>query len=374
MRIWKEVLLPGRQRTAAGEWFAFTPADVRRAAANCAKMLSRGVPLPCVWEHQDVEAGDPAEHRARYARHTFGHIAGQRVNARGALELLHVVPDPADARQLKKTRFVSPKVYPGYSDSRGGEYRGATIAHVAATPVPAQTWQRPFALSRRGALYLSYTPGDRPMADETKDDKGGGGTGGGGTGGGDLSKLIEALKGAGLNIPDEVTDVPGLIIAVKASGGAGGDDLGLDDDEEDLGGAGTADTQAAPGGAPMLMSDARAEPLRKATRRDLEHRAQALFRSGRVDRPTAEKLVREARSVSLSFTAAGDLTPTKLVARIEAYEELPKGSVWSRTGGKRPGARELSDTRGVDAPDPVTGKKDLAATTDWLCQGLPAKK
>lgn len=368
MGIWKEVLLPGRQRSPEGEWYRFGPGHIRRAYRNTVKMLSRGVSLPCVWEHVGVEAGDDDAKKAAYARHTFGHITAARINGRGALELEHEIPNADDVDTLRAVRFVSPKVYPGYSDSRGGEYRGTTIAHVAATPTPVQFWQRPFELSRGKPLYLSYTPEGRQMADEN-DDKPEGGKGGdkdkGGGDQGGLSKLIDALREAGMNVPDEVTDIPGLIIAVKASGGiGGGDDLDDDDGLIDAPGGG-----AAGGGAPMMMSDDRAKGYARKDKEDLVRRANRLFSTGRVTRPVRDKLVREIQAVQMSYTRAGDLhNPPKVIARLEAYEELPKNSAWKPTGD----AREMSDTRGVDAPD--LGGKDTKAVTDFMCAGLPAKK
>ena len=247
MGIWKEVLLPGRQRSPEGEWYRFGPGHIRRAYRNTVKMLSRGVSLPCVWEHVGVEAGDDDGRKAAYAKHTFGHITAARINGRGALELEHEVPNADDVNTLRAVRFVSPKVYPGYSDSRGGEYRGTTIAHVAATPTPVQFWQRPFELSRGKPLYLSYTPEGRQMADEN-DDKPEGGKGGDKPEGGDggwLNRLIDALRERGMNIPDEVKDPEQLIIAVKSNGSAA-DDF---DDDEDLDGGGAV---AAAGGGAIL--------------------------------------------------------------------------------------------------------------------------
>ena len=376
MQLWKEVLLPGRQRDRFGNWFTVKPQDVRRAAANVAKMLSRGVPLPTVWEHQDVEAGDAAEHRARYAKHTFGHVAGHRLNDRGALELLHDVPDPRDADQLLKTRFVSPKLYRGYSDSQGGTYRGATIAHVAATPTPIQFWQRPFSrtMSRGKAFYFSYTPGDRPMADEKDDDKGGktNDQPKPGAGKSTLADVIAALKEKGWNIPDEVQDEAGLVIAIKAGDGMGDPD-DLDAELNDA--APPADSQPAPGGAPMLMSDGQAEPFRKMARRDLENRTKALFTTGRIDRPTAKRLLGEVKAVQLSFTRGGEIVSNRTLAKIEAFEELPKGVVWSKTGQRRADATDLSDTRAEPEPNQMLGRGNVDnKIVDFMCAGLPAKK
>lgn len=220
--MWKEALLVGRQRDARGNWFTISPRDVQDAHANVQKMRRRGVPVPAVWEHVNVEAGDPDEWKARYAKYTFGHVTDSRINDRGALELFHDVPDPKDREQLLKTKFCSPKIYRGYSDSRGGEYHGTTISHNSATPSPLQYWQQPWQLSRDDALFLSYVPPNpkgASMPTATKNNTG-------------LSGLIDALQSVGINVPDEVNDIPGLIIAIKASGGAnGGGNDGNDDDE-----------------------------------------------------------------------------------------------------------------------------------------------
>lgn len=395
--VWKEVLCLGSGVDRWGRSFKITSQHIKQGHKNARLMLSRGVPCPLVWEHQqDIESNRIpkdvkalAEWKRRYAKFTFGHVGGARINGRGNLELRHDVPDANDAKQLPKVRFVSPKLYPSYSDSRGGRYEGTTIAHVAATPTPVQFWQKPFELSRDDAIYFSYTPPDAEgstVADDDKGDKGDkdkkGKDGKGGAGsGGDLTALIEALREVNLTIPEEVTDIPGLIIAVKAGGKAGGgdDDLNLDDDDAASGadagaGGGTGDTTAAGASAPMLMSDERAEPFRKMTRRDLGGRINKLMKSGRIDRPTAQKLINQAKSIELSFTQDAVLQPNALLTKIEAFESLPKGLAWTGKGGKQASEElELSTTR-VDTPKNLTagGKESQKATTDWLCEKLPA--
>jgi hypothetical protein len=353
-QMWKEVLLPGRQRAADGTWFTVTPADIRRAQANAAKMLSRGVPVPCIWEHLNVEAGDPEEWRAKYAKHTFAHVGGARLNGRGALELLHEGRDDRDRDQLLKTRFVSPKLYPSYSDSRGGEYRGATIAHVAATPTPVQTWQRPFELSRANALYLSYLPeGDMP--EPKKDD-----LPAGGAGKSTLADVIQALRDTGMNIPDEVTDEAGLVIAIKAGGASGGDDDDLDGDGlPDVDGAGAT---AGGGGPPMLMSmtDPTARKWAVDERKDMAARIRQAFATGRIDRPTAKQMLRQAGVVEMSFTRdAEPICP--LLKKIADAEAKPEWSAWSPT--TRQDGTSLSTTR-VPAPDKLTGGGGQAEAAD----------
>lgn len=380
-RVWKEVLCQGRQRDVHGNWFTFGPRDIRAALGNARKMLARGLSVPAVWEHQPIEVGDRprtaaeiAEWKRRYAKFTFGHVVDARINDRGNLDLLHEIRDPRDAEQLLKTRFCSPKVYPSYSDSRGGEYRGATVVHVAATPTPCQHWQRPWELSRADALYLSYTPPEGSPVPEEGDDKDKGGTGKG-----DLGALMDALREVGLTIPDEVTDIPGLVIAIKAGGGAGaggGGPSSADDDLDLDGGAGSGATTPG-GGAPLMMSTTSADQHVRSQaaawaadeRREIKRRIEDLFKTGRIDRPTARQLWRHGRAVEMSFTAEA-VAVSPLHTKLTELEKLKPNHAWKSGEG-----RDLSATRAVDAPKQLTGEPgDARATADWLCAGLPAAK
>lgn len=355
--LWKEVLCLGRQKDPkSGQWYEIKPADINDALRNCGQLLSRGYPVPTVWEHQDVEAVDPADWKARYAKYTFGRINGQRINDRGNLELLHVGDDPKDRDQLLKTRFVSPKLYRGYSDPAGGEYRGATIAHVAATPTPVQFWQKPFELSRDDALFLSYARSD--MADD-KDDKGGEKKDSEKKGGGaaTLADVIQALRDTGMNVPDEVTDEAGLVIAIKAGGGPGDDDMDLD--------ATGQDATAPAGGAPMLMSttDTTLEPetrrqlagWERTERREIKTRIKDAFTSGRLNRPEAMSLLRRAESVEMSFHRETGDAVHPLNARLKEIEDRAEWSQWSKDGKRPVQAEEAKELSKVDPPDQLQG-------------------
>src|SRR5436305_7307087 len=95
----------------------------------------------------------------------------------------------------------------------------------------------------------------------------------------DLSDLIDALKQKGFNIPDEVEDMAGLLIAIKANPArrGGSSDYGDDDTGDDFGGTsgGDLDTPRESDGQPMLMSDVRAEPVRPGESRGAGVRRQA---------------------------------------------------------------------------------------------------
>ena len=173
--VWKEVLCLGVHfDPRTGERHEFKPAHVKRAHKNYQRMKERGVPVPACWEHQKhIEAGNApptdeaiAEWKRQYARYTFAHAIDSRINERGNLDMLLDVADQADAEQLPKVKFVSPKVYTaGYWDTKGGEYDGATVAHIAATPTPVQFWQKPFELSADDTFFLSFTPADAAAPD-----------------------------------------------------------------------------------------------------------------------------------------------------------------------------------------------------------------
>jgi hypothetical protein len=171
--VWKESLLRGEWRDRHGRVCRFDAPYLNTAKRNVDLMLSRGVPIPCTWEHQPVDAGSDEDMRAAYARHTFGHLVASRFNDRGNLELGMLVPDDQDRQQLVKTRFVSPKLYQGFRDSKGGVYHGPVIGHLAATPTPVQFGQRPFefeladdrAAGAAGAAGAAVPTGRMPSRD-----------------------------------------------------------------------------------------------------------------------------------------------------------------------------------------------------------------
>lgn len=424
-RIWKEVLCQGRWRDARKRWFTIAPSDIKDAHKNARKMLARGLSVPCVWEHQNIEVGDEpsgtdiAEWKRNYARYTFGHIVDSRVNERGNLDLLHEVPDPQDAAQLVKTRFCSPKVYPSFSDSRGGEYTGCTVAHVASTPTPVQHTQKPFAFefSSAAAPYLAYTPPEknfpatrktpsRPVygesftewldgldlsaldpkegntvadkADDTdmdNDDDAGGGMAG------DLKMLVKALKARGINVSDKVGTLKELIIAVESNGDAEMDEPEPEPEPADTAANADAATTDA-GGPPMVMSTLDANPVRKrravnAAKPERDSAAKeikALFERGMMTPSEFNQLNRQNAAFEMSFTA--DLAPAgkwlKVRTKLDEVRARKK-RVWTATASD---AKELSatDTADVDAPASLLGKGVTPERAQLGCDIILGKK
>lgn len=400
MDIWKEVLCLGEQMDPkTGRWFKITPRRIADAHKNCRRMLSRGVPLPAVWEHQDIEAADAppgadaiAEWKRAYARYTFAFIGNSRINDRGNLELRHDGVSERDAEQLERVRSVSPKIYNGYLDSKGGEYEGTTVAHVAATPTPVQYWQKPWQLSDSTALYLSYAPpdgapdgaecpdydsgvgavadwfesldlsatdaddpGEETTVPDDSDKKGEAPKGDGKTG--DLKMVMDAIKAAfpGAKISDKVSNWSELCIALESQSG----EPDADEPAEEV--APDEETAGA-GGPPMVMSTLDKNPTRKRQaqawardeRKDALARIDAAFKGdGRAarDPQTAKRLRRRVESfdsVELSFTADGEPDTPRwkaLAADIAAYEaSAPTVAL------KADGSVDLSATAAVGPP------------------------
>lgn len=173
IQLWKETLLPGTQRDARSQRaFTITKRDIRAGERNINRMVAKGRRIPLIYEHLDVEECDPEEWKANYARNTFGWVGGARLSTAedvaagiasrpGTLLIRHDIHDEKDAQQVRRTGFVSPKIYfDGYTDSQGEQYDGLAVSHVASSPTVCQFWQAPFQLSDADAFYLSYLPPD----------------------------------------------------------------------------------------------------------------------------------------------------------------------------------------------------------------------
>ena len=183
IEVWKETLLPGTMvDPKTKRQFTVTPEEVATGHKNLKRMYSKGLNVPSIWEHLDVEENDDEEWKANYARNTFGRVGDSKISKvrdveagiasrPGTLLVRFDVHDEKDAEQLKKTGFVSPKIYKsGYLDSQGEEYEGLTVAHIAASPTVVQWWQKPFKMSQDETLYLSCIVPKEPEVSRSSDD------------------------------------------------------------------------------------------------------------------------------------------------------------------------------------------------------------
>jgi hypothetical protein len=138
-----------------------------------------------------------------------------------------------------------------------------------------------------------------------------------------------------------------LVIAIKASSGAGAADplAGEDEPLEPV-------TEAA---APVMMSQD-VEELLQFRREDRKRRVRELFKTGRIDRKRSNSRLAEIDTVQMSM----DTKPAGLDAKLAAYEEL-EARPW------KGGAVQLSQDAGIreaaGGPEALSGE-DAAARAE----------
>lgn len=343
----------------------FTRADSRKFAASGNAMLQAGINIPVSMEHRDdqkprqLSRDDWASERAKG---TAGWVDKFLVSKNtGIMFVEGEAPSAEDAKAIEANRFCSPEI-DAFKDGKGLDW-GEVITHLAVTPRPVQHDQTPVLRLSQTCMRLSLDPKDgkdlakspevppdpapepkpepepspaptrlaappppkapppeqpapaaeaKPAGDKPEEkvpDKAIPENGNDGTG--NLTRLIEALREAGLTIPDEVQDVAGLIIAVKASGGASA--LQPLDDLEEV--PPTGQTGAATGGAamPLMMSlegqkrlSALETKIVADERVNLSRDLNWLFNTGRITRQDHAAQSKLARAVRMSLNAAGE--------------------------------------------------------------------
>lgn len=362
---WKDCWYPGtvtavNPLTGQPQAATWTEADLARGVANARGLLAKGYPIPLCWVH-DVDtvpraASQLAADIAARNRETFGRIKDVRLHPDGYAEVLCTGDDDEDLKRLPKVRFVSAQIHPGWTDPDGQRWEGPVLTHVAAVNRPIQYRQKPFQLAADAAAGPLWLAADAYEGKPMAEDSGKKGEGAGGTVEG-LSELIEALKGAGLTIPDEVKDLPSLTIAVKAG-------MRVDDEADKAKAAAATGTEGTP--PPVAMSAdvaakmaaleqrlALSEGDRLRVRRDhTAARIQAAYQSGRADAATRnawDAQLKGAVQLSADGTGKGEI-PVQLAADLAAHEKLPAGSIW---GGERQTAGKGGEAAlPADATDP----------------------
>lgn len=362
-----QVLAPGKRFVGfnadrSKRFVDFTPEYVKAAYERNAALVDAGIPVPVCWGHRDdAKPGKLSRDDLVTAREkgTAGFVDRYELDLSSNRVFATVdVPDESDAKRAEILKFCSPEI-DEFTDGSGKDW-GEVFTHVALTPRPRQHGElvptTRLSLTYAGPIRLAIDQEGNDMAEEKKGDEKPEkkGDGEGDDAGSEIKDLIEALKSIGLTIPEEVTDIPGLIIAVKAGGGEGGEeDDGYEDDgnpPENVGEAGSPSVQMS------LAEKKSTERAEKVCRKELENRIVRLVKSGRVTPPIAEGLKTRLTGVRLSFDKEGELKSNKVLAEIEAYERLPQGNSWARRGSRRLrlSADEVNE---VQPPEDLRGKK-----------------
>ncbi len=371
----KDVLYPGTYHLPDGRRITYTPSDVQHLSRRLLDMTQAGLQVPLCWDHQHeakpVQMGTGGADRHKW---NLGFATGARLTPEGYLEASLDVPVDEDARRLPAVRYVSPEIVNDYVDGSGRKWPGLSITHVAVTSRPVQHKQSPFKPVQLGYAPVWLSLGDMDMADEEKGTKKKSSSepdGDEAASGGDVKKILGLLKSKGVPLPEDTTSenfMDRLMVALVATGAS---EDGAGDTEIEGGGTDDTDVAAPP---PVMMSmdqvqtenNALKSRLVASERAGLAARIRALSQSGKVTKQIRDKLLEELNTVQLSLDRNGQLLNSKLLAKIEAYEDLV-----GMTGDQR--AAQLSlDAPVREAPPPhgMSGRPKTeaevnAALAEW---------
>lgn len=329
-------VLVGRNAKGAPIFRQFTEADCHRYAAIGNEMVNV-LNVPASWNHRDdatpISRDDKASQQAKgfAGKVTSYEIADGKLFARLSI-------DDADANQVEKVRFVSPEIN-NFIDGSGKQW-GECITHVAITPRPVQHWQQP--IQRLGhPIRLAFdsekgTEMAEPADDKTTD------------GGGDyFKKAIEALAGKSIILPEDTTpeNMCERIVIACMQGEV------VDDEDDDPPVDIVPDDQKPPISLSLQKQEQQARDLASA---NLGRRINSLLKTGRITPPIKAKLLADLGKIQFGFDDKGELVSNNVVAKVEAYEALPKNSAWSK-GGKDKGIRlSADDVEEVERPNWAT--------------------
>ncbi len=358
----KDFLYPGTYRLKDGRTFHASAGDVAHLARRLEEMLAAGLQIPVSWEHQGLAPRTKAELSkltADQTRLTLGHVESASLSPEGFLAGRVAVPVDDDAKRLPAVRFVSPTIAHDWTDGDGRFWPGASVLELAATPRPVQHRQQPFkpVAFSHGSISLSLADyrGDTTMPDDAKKPDGEGGDGSGAQ----LKTVLKALADVGLVLPDDTTPenlLDRLHTAALTKKGPEAEE------------AVTAPVPPAPigmshGGVQPPQPSAAEKRLLALSHKDLQARADALLSTGRVGPTVHQKLKAELGTVQLSLTAEGELSPSPVLAKIEAYEALEPSSAWA--------AQRLGlGVESVDPPAHLLGGPQSEAETKKAVDGF----
>lgn len=363
--IKKDIFRAGRYRLNDGSTHVFTRQDVIDAYHNTRAMLRAGHAWtpPIIWEHSENEGPVPLSaiqheltidrnRRAEMMRNTLGYPTDVKLEYEKGVPVLYAecqVPDRADAEQWRRVGRCSACIKWDMKDSAGRFFPGATIFHIAATTRPIQHDQKTVSLSSLShsanwtaakTMFLA----ESDMADENT-------TPGGKSD--DLTQTKQLVGQLGYPVPDEVTDLATLNIALKAhvlaKTGDTSAELGDDDGDEppppddndpnvNPGGDGATTGQGFGGGTMLSDVAAGQRVLDAATRRGFLDRLDRVegFAASKGLRTAVElRKIRDALStVSLSW--GGDGLP-KMNKAIQALVDVERSVQALRAAGVNDG-------------------------------------
>jgi hypothetical protein len=166
----KDALYPGTYRLAGGRKVTYSRADIPHLAKRLRDMKAAGLLVPLTWAHRPGADGRPMSEEDRISEETkymLGFADDAETTQEGFLQVKLDVPNEDDAKRLPVVRFISPAIKRDYIDGSGKKWPGLSIVHLAVTPRPVQSKQRPFKRVDDSTITLSL--GDLEMAETATD-------------------------------------------------------------------------------------------------------------------------------------------------------------------------------------------------------------
>jgi hypothetical protein len=191
----KDALYPGTYRLAGGRKVTYTRADIPHLARRLRDMKDSGLLVPLTWNHRQGPDGKPMTEEDQIStatRFTLGFADDAETTDEGYLQIKVNVPSEDDAKRLPVVRFISPAIKKDYIDGSGRLWKGLSIIHLAVTPRPVQSKQRPFKRVDDSTITLSL--GDL-MTDDDIDT-------GAGAGQEQVDKIAELMERLGMPLSD----------------------------------------------------------------------------------------------------------------------------------------------------------------------------
>lgn len=312
----KDVLYPGKYRLADGRRVEYTREDVAHLKQRLKDMTAAGLQVPVAWEHQDEAKPKGASERSgERAKWNLGFVVDAAETPEGYLVARADVPGEDDARRLPSVRFASPEIVENYTDGTGKVWPGKSITHIAVTPRPVQHNQQPFRSVQLSGNVVRLSLSDR-LSEENKTKEE---TPGEDQADAKFQECLDCLRADGYGLPDDTTPeniIERLHTAALTKRKVMGDQYGQ------------GQAPGSEGATPVTMSleqklAAREAELLKLKRENLVTRIGALFSSGRIPKPVRDKLLNEANTAQLSLGDDGQLKDVRLLAKVEAFEDLP---------------------------------------------------
>lgn len=334
----KKIMTPGTYEVA-GKTVYISPERLQKWAANHQALVNSGLRIPAPWRHDPTalpfrQQADSSDIDASKNAGWWTRVWVEKDALYGEVE----IPRGEDASRVGTTvTEVSPLITANFSD--GGKKYDEAMTHIALVTHPVVKNQENFqpaeiaasiAFSSEDFLaksQLEDSSTDLPFASEnlTPDTQKVMATGA------SISKVIPILAKIGIRLPDDTTEAnfaERIIVAALA--------LSCADEESDSDGSESPPSDSEEKPSPIAMSQE--TKLSEAQQGQLAfaktiitnqyaERVKSCLEKGKITPKQVEDIKPLFESVTLEFSAEGQVKPNALDQILHAWESIPEGSI-----------------------------------------------